>query len=377
MQRDIFAGDIIFFYAYDVGDDIDLEQIKSQHLVPTYSTPLSAKFKNYHIPISYHLRGPNLISEGEGHEQFSSADPLGSVPEGSDSRAHCFALSKIHGFGVLSYCYRIPFKGTFAQLKRSLIELKSEYDQLSDTYAHDTFKKIQSAITTPQFCNLKNDYFTVHVSPQRSTIPSGKLMEAYGGDIASLLRLEIDLLSFYQQDMILRSRTGYYGDELMVIDSGGAFVYDDTCYDSMELFEFVTIQVLELQYFDRLLDKRLHAFYTSQLDSVKSRSGMSIADLAQLRVDISVITERLENSIRMSGDEYYSDIYERLVKKLSLDRWREGVQRKLDIIRDLYEVRQTGQDLLFHKRWTLVIVGLITFESVVALAHFFHYLWSK
>ena len=25
MQRDTFAGDIIFFYAYDVGDDIDLE----------------------------------------------------------------------------------------------------------------------------------------------------------------------------------------------------------------------------------------------------------------------------------------------------------------------------------------------------------------
>jgi hypothetical protein len=99
--------------------------------------------------------------------------------------------------------------------------------------------------------------------------------------------------------------------------------------------------------------------------------------LAQLSVDISVITERLENSIRMSGDEYYSDIYERLVKKLSLDRWREGVQRKLDIIRDLYEVQQTGQDLIFHKRWTLVIVGLIALESIVGLAHFIHYLHNQ
>ncbi len=377
MQRDTFAGDIIFFYAYDIGDDIDLEMIKSQHLVSTYSMPLSVRFKNYHIPISYHLRGPNLVSEGEGYEHFTGTEAIDQTIDDENVRPQCFVLSKIHGFGVLSYCYRIPFKGSLGNLKKRLIELKSEYDQISDSHAYETFKKIHSAVTSPQFCNLKNDYFTVHISPQRSTVPSDKLMETYGGDIASLLRLEVDLLSFYQQDMILRSRTGYYGDELMVIDSGGSFVYDDTCYDSMELFEFVTIQLLELQYFDRLLDRRLHTFYTYHLDSPKARTATSIAELAQLRVDISVITERLENSIRMSGDEYYSDIYERLVKKLSIDRWREGVQRKLDIIRDLYEVQQTGQDLVFHKRWTLVIVALIALESVIGLAHFLHYLYNR
>jgi len=381
MQRDIFAGDIIFFYVYDIGDDIDLELVKSQHLVPTYSTPLSVRFKNYHIPVSYHLRGNNLVSEGEGYEPFTgdfreNDSALGGEEEGTHL-PRCFVLSKIHGFGVLSYCYRIPFKGTLSMLKKRLIELKSEYDQISDTYAYETFKKIQGAVVSPQFCNLKNDYFTVHVSPQRSSFSGEKLMEAYGADIASLLRLEVNPLSSYQQDMILRSRTGYYGNELIVIDSGGSFVYDDACYDSMELFEFVTIQHLELQYFDRLLDKRLHTFYTHHLDSVKARGATSIAELAQLSVDISVITERLENSIRMSGDEYYSDIYERLVKKLSIDRWREGVQRKLGIIRDLYEVQQTGQDLLFHKRWTLVIVALIAFESIIGMAHFAHYLWNQ
>ena len=30
MQRETFAGDIILFYAYDVGEDIDLEAIKAQ-----------------------------------------------------------------------------------------------------------------------------------------------------------------------------------------------------------------------------------------------------------------------------------------------------------------------------------------------------------
>lgn len=378
MQRDTFAGDIIFFYAYDVGDDIDLEMIKSQHLVPTYNTPLSARFKNYHIPISYHLRGDDIISEGEGYEgQASSERRLNTNSHTDAASTPCYALSKIHSFGVLSYCYRIPFEGTLSTLKKKLIELKSEYDQSSDVVAYDTFKKIHSAIVSPQFCNLKNDYFTVHISPLRSSVSSEKIMESFGGDIASLLRLELNPLSFYQQDTILRSRTGYYGDELIVIDSGGSFVYDDKCYDSMELFEFVTIQMLELQYFDRLLDRRLHGFYTDHIDGPKHRGPLGIAELAQLRVDISVITERLENSIRMSGDEYYTDIYERLVKKLSINRWRDAVQRKLDIIRDLYEVQQTSQDLIFHKRYTIVIVWLIALESLVGLAHFLHYLWYR
>jgi len=375
MQRDLFAGDIIFFYSYDVGEDIDLDVVKSQHLVPTYNTPLSVRFKNYHIPISYYLRGDDIIAEGEGHEVLEN-ERKKSIDkcEGGDVASSCYVLSKIHSFGVLSFCYRIPFKGSFNKLKRRVIELKSEYDQRSDVYAYDTFKKINEAIASPQFCNLKNDYFTVHVSPQRSTVSSEKIMEVYGGDIASLLRLEINPLSFYQQDMILRSRTGYYGDELIVIDSGGTFVYDDKCYDSMELVEFVTVQLLELQYFDRLLDRKLHTFYVEHLDSPKVYASLSISALAQLRVDISVITERLENSIRMSGDEYYSDVYNRLVKKLSLGRWREAVQRKLDIIRDLHEVQQTNQDLLFHKRWTLVIVWLIALEFIISFAHFLHYL---
>ena len=375
MQREIFIGDIIFFYVYDVGEDIDLEVVKNQHLVPTYNTPLSERFKNYHLPISYHLRGDDIISEGEGYEAPLQKKISDDDSEEEHESSHCYALSKIHGFGVLSYSYRIPFKGTFPALKKRVIELKAEFDQRADMYAYETFKKINRAIAAPDFCNLKNDYFTVHISPLRSNVSSEKIMEVYGGDIASLLRLEMNPLSFYQQETILRSRTGYYGDELIVIDSSGSFVFDEKCYDSMELFEFVSIQLLELQYFDRLLDKKLRTFYNDHVDVSKSRTAASIAELAQLRVDISVITERLENSIRMSGDEYYADVYERLVKKLSLARWREAVQKKLDIIRDLHEVQQTHQDLIFHKRYTLIIVWLIAFEALVGLAHFAHSLW--
>ncbi len=372
-----FSGNIVFFYAYDIGDEINLDLVKSQHLVPAYNTPLSVRFKNYHIPISYHLVGDRIVSEGErtAKKEISLDDVSGDIAEQDYT---CFALSKIHEFGVLSFVYRIPFIGSFEGLKKQIEHLKNEYDRLADSYAYETYKKIMPAVGSPQFCNLKNDYFAVHIDPDATDLEQKQMIEEHGSDIASLLRLETAELSLHQQHQLLKARTSYYGYETIVIDSSGAFVFDDSFYDALELLEFTTIQILELQYFDRLLDKQLNQFYTDHFDASRYRSGtFPISKLAQLRVDISVITERLENSIRTSGDEYYMSIYSLIEKRLSLYAWREAVQNKLKIIEELYRVHQDDYHLLFHKNWTLIITWLIAAELVISLIHFIGWIVEK
>ena len=47
--KDQFSGNILLFYAFDVGDDIDLSHIQHKGLVDICSVPLSAYFKNYHL----------------------------------------------------------------------------------------------------------------------------------------------------------------------------------------------------------------------------------------------------------------------------------------------------------------------------------------
>src|SRR4029077_16566148 len=97
-SKDVFKGNILLFYAFDVGDDIDLEMIKQKGLVSTCVMPLSAYFKNYHIPLAFRM----------SDEQQQAV--------GSVMNASCIS-SKLHHFGVLSYCYRIPFEDTFEDLK--------------------------------------------------------------------------------------------------------------------------------------------------------------------------------------------------------------------------------------------------------------------
>ena len=162
---------------------------------------------------------------------------------------------------------------------------------------------------------------------------------------------------------------------MLIIDSEAAFIYDEEYLELLEFFEFANIQKLELQYFDRILDEKLNFFYMQQSYKVPlmayipllgERVNLPVSLLAQLRVDISVITERLENSIKMAGDYYFSKVYSMLREKLSLNEWRDSINRKLEIVKDLYTVYQDRLDVIHEEILTVVIIILIALEAILA-----------
>ncbi len=354
-----FSGNILLFYAFDVGDDIDLELIKQKGLVSTCVVPLSAYFKNYHIPLAFRM-----------------PEDMPKLP-GNTETASCIS-SKIHHFGVLSFCYRIPFNDTFEDLKVKIIGIKKNFDERAEIDAKYTFKNVFTAIKKPRFYSLKNSYFAVQVYPLKDQQSSEEFKEKYGSKIASLLRLEVYNLSDYQRDEILASSIGYYGQDLIVVDSAASFIYDDEYFEPLEFFESANIQKLELQYFDRVLDEKLNHFYAQQsyevplkayVPLISQRIELPVSRLAKLRVDISVVTERLENSIKMAGDEYYSKLYSMLVEKMSIREWRDSINRKLEIIKDLYTVYQDRLDTIHEELLTVVIIVLVALEAFLAFWH--------
>lgn len=355
MKQQKVSGNILLFYAFDVGDDIDLQKIKEKSLLPTYKVPQSPYFKDYHVPLAFRI-----------HDQVD-----GKLLERQDA-----ILNKVHHYGVVSFCYKIPFNDSFDRLKQRVIDVKAEYDKKSEEDAKHVCDKISSAVVKPNFYNLKNDYYAVHVNPIEGPISAEEFKEEYGSKIASLLRLETGTLAQYQQDEILESTTGYYGQDLIIIDGEASFVYDDEYYEPMEFFESATIQQLELQYYDRVLDKRLNYFYKQKnyqvplkayIPLLGHRVELPAAKLVRLRVDISVITERLESSIKMSGDVYYLKLHSMLVEKLSLQKWRDSINRKLDIIGDLHQAHQSHFDIVHEEMLTVVIIVLIAIELIVAV----------
>ncbi|MGE0010434.1 MAG: hypothetical protein AB7F19_00530 [Candidatus Babeliales bacterium] len=349
-QLHVFEGNIYIFYAFDVGDEINLAAVEK--LEPIFTRPLNiAKyFKNYHLPLSIELPHPH-------------------------SSGKCISVN-LHTFGVISLMYKIPFEDTLENLKNELLEIDHDYQEQSVEDAQAVFKVIKKYVKQPNFFNLRTSYVVIQVDQQPNTLDVSQLKEKFGGVIASLLRFEKESLSEYQKNDILEGAHGYYRGDLSVIDTEAAFIYDEEYEELLPLFEFVNIQQLQLQYFDRVLDNQLYSAYQQEVRKTPLKTYLPIigtamkdpvSQLAMLKVDISAIIERLESSIKLAGETYISETYSMLNTKLELDSWRASINSKLSIIEDIHMIYRHKTDAVREDILTVLIIILITIEVVVAL----------
>ena len=283
-QEPEFSGHVYIFFAFDVGDDINLKKIKADRILQTEGAQQSKFLQNYHIPLSIELPHPH------------------------DS-GRCIN-SKLHQFGVISLTYKVPLSGNFQEMKSLLVSNDEKYQEQSVQDAYSIYKKITNYIQNANFFQLRNYYTVIQIDTQENM--AGKEIQAtHGEDIVSLLRFETQSLSEAQKLSILNQELGYFSEDLVLIDSGAAFIYDAQYEELLIFFELANIQQLELHYFYTLLDAQLNAIYDqksvtpplfSYLPFIGSTYYDPLSEINQLQVDISVVTERFENGVRIVGE---------------------------------------------------------------------------
>jgi hypothetical protein len=346
----VFSGNIYIFHSFDVGEDVNLEKIKESNVVAWQPLKLQRYFKNYHIPLAIRL------------------------PSNQNS-PKCVSC-RIHNFGAISLTYKVPFTKTFDTLRAKLNSVESFYQKQSVNDVDAVFRKVKPFIAKPKFFQTRSSYLVIQVDPEPNFTDVVKLKENYGSIIASTLRFETQSLSEYQKNDILDGAIGYFRGDLIIIDTDAAFVYDDEYEELLDLFEFANIQHLEMRYFDRLLDQHLNAIYEGRVRALSPKAYLPlisayvsdpVSDLGRVKVDISVITERLESSIKLVGEPYYSELYDLLYMKLDLKNWRESIDKKLSIVRDIYAIHRDKVDGIREDLLTVVIILLIFIEVLLGL----------
>lgn len=350
-----FSGHIYIFQSFDIGDSIDLETVRNEGLAKHRPLQLSKYFKNYHMPLEIEL--PHASPE-----------------------AHYCASAKLHHFGVITLRYKIPFTSTLESLRTKINEIDDRQQESSIKDAFAIFKSVQKAIRTPHFFHLRKSYLLIQVDTI-STLASKELLEQYGDMIASTLRFETETLSEYKKNEILQNAFGYYRGDLIIIDVDAAFVYDEEYEELLDLFEFVNMQHLELQAFDKLLDGKLGVAYKetkplplfAYLPMWGTVNANRVSELGNLKVDISVIVERLDNSIKLTGEPYYTELYESLTSTLDLKMWKESIEKKLAIIHDISDVFESKIRTVREDIFNVLIVILIFVECMVAIMHYLKY----
>lgn len=351
---DIFSGNIFIFYAFDIGDDINLDMIRKNRAVTAIPLHMPKYFKNYHTPLAIELPHPH-------------------------TNADCIS-AKIHSFGALSLIYKIEFESTLSALQKNLRDITDEYKEQSVIDSKSIFKKIEPYISKPNFFDIRSTYTLIQVDTQPDKLDLKNFQAQYSNIITSTLRFETELLSEEQTKEILESAVGYFRGERIIIDSDAAFAYDDEYQETLDLFEFTNIQRLELEYFDRVLDRQLNRIYddreikklpiSSYIPLMGSLKTSAIDHLVQLKVDISVIIERLENTIKLSGEPYFAELYELLVDKLDLNSWRSAIDKKMDIIHDIQSIYQSKTDATREDGFSVLIVLLIFIEAVFGILEY-------
>lgn len=347
----VFSGNIYIFHAFDVGDDIHLDKISELSSITSKKFVSPKYFKNYHKPLSIEL------------------------PKSQDDNT-TFLSGKVYSFGAISLTYKVPFEGSLFNLRRDFDQLYEKYQEKSLSDIKSLLKIINPYVINPKLFDVRSSYIAIQIDPQPTRINVAELQEQYGSVIASTLRFEIETLSEEQKNEILESAIGYFRGDLIIVDTDVAFIYDDEFHEIRDFFEFANIQQLELRYFDWLLDTQLNRIYEegsqklpikSYLPFIGTLASDPVGELGKLKADISVITERLETSVKIAAEPYFSELYALLVEKLDLENWQKAIDRKLAVVHDIRVVYQHKIDAIREDMLSVLIIALIFTELVIGI----------
>jgi hypothetical protein len=193
-------------------------------------------------------------------------------------------------------------------------------------------------------------------------------------DLVGLLLGERRELAPAAQRELLPHRFAYYADDLAVLTWNTALVVEPTAEDTdvQYVLEFANAQLLELRVYDALLDDELPRMYARIATARRGANLLSrrfapvLTELQTLVADITELVERVENSLKVTDDVYLARIYSAALEIFRGREWRRGVDRKLEIIHETYEMLNGESQSARMELLEAAIVLLIVFEIVMS-----------
>ncbi len=102
------------------------------------------------------------------------------------------------------------------------------------------------------------------------------------------------------------------------------------------------------------------------------RDAPLLAGLQTVVADSTELVERAENSLKVTGDVYLARVYAAALEIFRGRAWRKGIDRKLAIIRETYEMLNAESQASRAEFLELAILLLIVAELIVAIVGIRH-----
>jgi hypothetical protein len=360
-------GSVVCYRLFDVGDAIALD-VADKHLRETRSR-----------------HRPPLARERAGGLVFSTLPldvDLGrcvlDLPPPHGARE--VALSaRLYDYGAVSVRFELGFPP-----ETDLAALLPLCDHLFDSTVVDAaaqrelasfLPEVEPAITSPRTWKDCETYTVIFVRSLRGGPLAAEVLAS--PTLAKLLLGETDARRLSEQERadVVRHAQSYFDDDLVVVDWNSAFVLEpSSARDIPDILEFANSQLLELRYYDDLLDAELRRIWSDFAQAHRSPLRLfwspygKLARAVQRRVvEVNDFTERVDNAVKVIGDFYLARVYGAAVRRLQLHNWKTSVDRKQALIAQTYELLKGEVDIRRSTLMEMVVILLIVFELITAI----------
>ena len=348
-------------FAFDIGFSVNLDEAERRLAETSERRTIRGK---RHAPAWFEYDPPpvrvNLGIAPVAVGAFATADSLEAM---------------LYDFGVISVTYRIPLRGTLADLLAMSDELYDNEELLGRARRHvqDLLSAIMPAVTKPQLSELVEDYVIYQIESLSPEMAPARIVHEHASLLAQILRAERVPLSEQEVHDALACRLSFGADDVVLVDWNAAAVFDTDADDVRGVLEYANVELLEMRYLDDQLDRALEESYaglakpTSIWKVLWTSPSGRMRRIAELHMDAAVLFEGVNNALKLVGDQYLARLYRAVSQRLHLEDWDASILRKLQSLDSIYEkmVGHASNRRLEVLEW--IIIFLIAFSTLVSV----------
>ena len=357
----IKKGSVLVYRIFDISEEVNIQKVE-------------AILKDFRGPDTFKV--PKFIDRGIIMKSRPISFGLGGVELDLDcGKFHADVLAKVRDYGVVSLVYQIslPANTTWDDLLKLAVDVEegSEIDQVAISHCKNLVEQIKPALKTPNTWESFEDYIIYFLEEFEGDTSAKNILAR--ADVSSLLLAEEKIQIASETRMsILENRYQYSDEDLALIEWNSALVIEPKGgRDVPDILEFAVTQLLEMRFYDDLLDNRLKILYDNIEKKKSSIFGGRYNDIYQESssryIEFSEFIERVENSLKVVGDFYLAILYRAATRRFRIADWQKNITRKMGLLAQVSSLLQ-GEVNIRRSHWMeITIIVLIAIELASAL----------
>lgn len=348
-------GELHCRVTFDLGFEFDFPKLTLQT-----ATHVASKGQITARPVAASLKRNLELLRVALTEEVQLTTPFGFLSGPGRVTATFYSI----GAMSLDVCYRVD--GYLKQMLPFMEPLytSAEFSKSIEEIAKRLFEKIRPSIINPAFSITPQKQMVLVIRNPHESRSAGEFMASQRKTLAGLVMMSSDTLSRSQIDLALGRCVMYSERDLVIVSDRVSLIYDDDPAEALDVLELANLQAGELSYLDSRLEQTFLELYEGEPKGpwslFYSQRSSEAQKLNIIHLDSVIIADRVEQSFKISRDSYLSRIHHYCVEAMFLIDMIRGINRKLEVIRDViddvYDRQATRRMELLE--WIIIILIL-------------------